>query len=194
MPSITTRHYTMNTNREERVPPPGVPRSHRQKKRRQKSHAKRYRPLYFKVYDFMISTCHLSGNRLLLFALIHSYTENGQTLYARQDSIAARIGISRQSANRALKELEQKGLITECACENGVAYKSNIETAAVKKCDSSLSKNATAAVKKCDRPLYTKTHKKIDNNNAPSFSIEKYEAYVNNLELKYERQQPERKV
>lgn len=65
----------------------------------------------FIVFDFMIEELHLSGVALLVFSLIYSFTRVGSECYGSLEYISERIGASRASVCRALKELVKKNYI-----------------------------------------------------------------------------------
>ena len=79
---------------------------------------------YVVVQDWMIAKEGLKGNDLLIFALIHGFTQDGQTLYRGSYSYIMKFfGISRPTARKSLKNLEEKGLIKKTTQEiNGVVF------------------------------------------------------------------------
>lgn len=66
---------------------------------------------YFIVYDFMVDELKLDGSELLVYALIYSFTNAGSECYGTLEYIAKRVGASRTTVYRALKELAKKKYI-----------------------------------------------------------------------------------
>lgn len=154
---------------------------------------------YFKVYYDTAKDYKLSSNELLILSIIHSYTENEKEYFGKQEDIANAINLTRQTVNECLKRLMDKGLIAKKKNGRQTLYVSKIPTlqvskkptSDVKKADSQVSKIPTLDVKKADTPCYKQSHKKRDKqsnrNGKPSFDIEEYNDYVENLDLKYKK-------
>ncbi|MBR2589533.1 MAG: helix-turn-helix domain-containing protein [Clostridia bacterium] len=150
---------------------------------------------FFTVYDFMVKDLHLSGNELIIYALIYSFRVMGGFCGA-QDYIAQRVGVSRVTANKCINSLVKKGLIEERRGSGKTnIYLSRNFTGSVKNLYSNLSKGFTQT---CQESLHNnKTDIKTDIYNdkkkahcksAPSYNIEKYNAFVENYELKYQKE------
>ena len=139
---------------------------------------------YFKVYYDTAIDYKLSSNELLILSIIHSYTENEKEYFGKQEDIANAINLTRQTVNECLKRLMDKGLIVKKKNGRQTLYVSKIPTPQV-------SKKPTSDVKKADTPCYKQSHKKRDKqfnrNGKPSFDIEEYNDYVENLDLKYKK-------
>ena len=63
---------------------------------------------YFIVYDFMVEELKLGGSTLLVYALVYSFNKAGGDCYGSLEYIAERVGASRTTVYRALKELVRK--------------------------------------------------------------------------------------
>ena len=152
---------------------------------------------YFIIYDFMVKDLHLSGNELLIYALIFCFTIKSESgCYASQSAIASRIGVTRETANRCLQALCKKGLIEERrGGRRTKTYLLKNLTGDVTNRHTYLLKNITAT---CNKTSHNnKSDIKIDIYNdkkrahcksAPSFDIDKYNAFVDNFELKYPKE------
>lgn len=145
------------------------------------------------VYRWMISDLKLSGNELLTFAFIYSYSTDGMSVYmGGQTYLSDFLGISRQSVNHAISKLLDKNLIKEfnVVTERGkfknYAYNFDfikteiiVETA-LEGCQESLqgglSRNLTRG---CQESLHKDIYSNIDSNN--SLTI------VSNKEIKKEK-------
>lgn len=153
---------------------------------------------YFIIYDFMVKDLHLSGCDLLTFALIYSFTYNTEAgcFVGKQEYIAASIGANRQTVNRSIARLAGMGLIEVTTDKRNGKFKkyvSKIHTANVAKSDSNLSNKQTDICRK-KRHHYSDNNMDIYNDkkkahckSAPSYNIEKYNAFVENFELKYQK-------
>lgn len=135
---------------------------------------------YFKIYSYMITDLKLSGNELIILALIHNFTTTTEykCFYGSQAYIGKCIGVSRQTANSCINDLIRKGYIeklTDKKHQKKECYVSKILIPPVKKLDSKLSKKPTA---NCQKTLHN-INKKRNNDNisyskeAPSFDIMK---------------------
>ena len=66
----------------------------------------------FLIEDWMMSErLGLKSNDLLLYALIHSYTRKGGTMFESETSLADRFGLSRKQVGKILKRLTEDGFI-----------------------------------------------------------------------------------
>ena len=72
---------------------------------------------YFIVYDFMVDELKLSGATLLVYALIYSFTNAESECYGSLEYIAERVGASRTTVYRSLKELTRKNYIIKGKAE-----------------------------------------------------------------------------
>ena len=84
---------------------------------------------YYVIHDFMVKALKLSGVSLLVYALIYSFTKVGGECYGSMEYIAERVGSSRTSVYRALKELIRKNLIVKHKSEKygKISYVANVE-------------------------------------------------------------------
>lgn len=78
--------------------------------------------MYIAVHDWMVELG-LSGNALLVYALIYGFSANGGEFSGSAEYISKRIGAKRRSVVDALKTLESAGLIKRRAInERNVNY------------------------------------------------------------------------
>lgn len=67
---------------------------------------------FFKICDFMITDLLLSGNDLLVYALIYSFKNSKeQKFYGSLKYIAYRLNMSKSTVQRSLKKLVDKGYL-----------------------------------------------------------------------------------
>ena len=67
---------------------------------------------YFIVHDFMINEMKLAGAELLVYALIYSYSRDGEGIYiGRLEDISNRTGVSRRSVVSVLERLVCRDLL-----------------------------------------------------------------------------------
>lgn len=66
---------------------------------------------YIRIYDSMINELNLTGNTLLVYALIHSYTADNKRCFMTQASIGRMLNIDRSTVHRALDKLLADNLI-----------------------------------------------------------------------------------
>lgn len=68
--------------------------------------------MYFVVQDWMVRDLSLKGNELLVYAVIYGYSQEGQgCYYGGMSFLAETLGITRQTAIAAVKNLAERGLI-----------------------------------------------------------------------------------
>ena len=94
---------------------------------------------YITVCEFMIRDLKLKGNRLLAFAVIHSYSQDSGEYYAGMQYLAYWMGTSKQTAITVVKSLVEDGLISRTegvrrGKKRGI-YKSLFDNSGVKKLD-----------------------------------------------------------
>ena len=80
---------------------------------------------YILIQGWMCSELNLKGNALLIFALIHGFSQDGQSrFYGSRNYIADTLNISLPTVDKAIEELRDKNLITRYVItdENGVHY------------------------------------------------------------------------
>ena len=108
---------------------------------------------YFIVYDFMVDELKLSGATLLVYALIYSFTNAESECYGSLEYIAERVGASRTTVYRSLKELTRKNYIIKGKAERigKVSYIANRNV---------LFKNESTATSECN----TESFKTAPNN------------------------------
>ena len=102
---------------------------------------------YYIVYDFMVDELKLSGATLLVYALIYSFTNAESECYGSLEYIADRVGASRTTVYRSLKELTRKNYIIK---ERGdgigkISYIAN---------RNALFKNESAAPSECNTECF----------------------------------------
>ena len=76
---------------------------------------------YVKVYGFMVADLKLSGSELFTYAMIFSYTKDGKggLYYGTQKYLAATLGISVRTLQKAIAKLKDKGLVENAVSEDG---------------------------------------------------------------------------
>lgn len=79
---------------------------------------------YINVQGWMRVKLNLKGNKLLVFALIHGFSQDGESVFSGSQSyIAEWVGTSRSTVNIILKELNESGLIVKIEnVKNGVKF------------------------------------------------------------------------
>ena len=84
---------------------------------------------YYIVYDFMVEELKLNGTALMVYALIYSFTNAGSECYGSMQYIAERVGASRVTVYRALKELVEKNYVIKRRSEgtNNISYVAQYE-------------------------------------------------------------------
>ena len=65
------------------------------------------------IPQFMVEELELTGTPLLVYALIHSFSVSGEEYWGTRDYLALRAGCSASTVDRALRKLEEMGLINE---------------------------------------------------------------------------------
>lgn len=103
---------------------------------------------YYVIYDFMVERMKLKGADLLVYALIYSFTVRGGQCYGSMNYIAERVGASRTSVYRALKELVARNFIIKGNLDitDKITYVANLgsefrsETGGVSECNRGSSK------------------------------------------------------
>lgn len=63
------------------------------------------------IYSFMIKDLKLQGSELIIYALIYSFCQFGQSCFMRPDKMAIELGLSRSQVFRSIKSLLAKGFI-----------------------------------------------------------------------------------
>ena len=123
---------------------------------------------YFIVYSFMVDELKLSGNELLIYALIYSYTVKSENkcFFGSQKYIGKILNASRQTVNTAIKNLSAKGFIEKKTFnvnnKEAVAYVSKKFTQGVKNLDIGVSNNLT---ERCQKTLHNNNRNNNINNN-----------------------------
>ncbi len=145
--------------------PEHLPKFLKRKKRGLAQNAKKMINSYYIIYDFMVEKLKLSGITLLVYALVYSFSKSGDDCYGTLDYIAKRVGASRTSVYRSLKELVKNGyLFKQNAEKNGrVVYVANFnidfqnDNSEVSKCNSDDFKT-TPNNKEIKNPIITNNH------------------------------------
>lgn len=69
---------------------------------------------YICVFDEFIHNYGLTGNELLIYSVIHGYSQaNAGCFWGDREYLATRLGIGKNTVIRALASLEDKGLISK---------------------------------------------------------------------------------
>lgn len=69
---------------------------------------------YYTVFGWMLNKLHLSGNYLIIFAIIYSFSQDGKSEYSGSLSYLTEfVGASRSTVYRSLSWLEENGLISK---------------------------------------------------------------------------------
>ena len=66
---------------------------------------------WFTIYGWMTCRLKLSGNELMVYAVVYAFNTRGVALSASQEYIGAKCGCTRKAVNRAIKALVKKGLL-----------------------------------------------------------------------------------
>ena len=75
---------------------------------------------YITIQGWMKSELGLKNNRLLLYALLWGFSQDGKSGYTgRQDYLMEWLDCSRSALNNYIKELKDKGLLMETVAETG---------------------------------------------------------------------------
>lgn len=87
----------------------------------------------FKIYSFMQNELKLSGNELIIFAIIHSFTMGTNRIYfGSQERLSELANTSYSSTRRIIKILLKKGYIEKCEDLGRKGYRSRIDEAVLK--------------------------------------------------------------
>ena len=83
---------------------------------------------YFKVYHFMTKELGLGGAKLLVYALIYSFTVSEGSFFGSRGYMAEACGMSVKTVDRTLRELVNIGLLSrgEATHLESIEYKANI--------------------------------------------------------------------
>jgi biotin operon repressor len=76
---------------------------------------------WFMVHGWMASQLKLSGNELLIYAIIYSFNMRDRLLCSSQDWIAAKCGCSRKAVNEGINRLVKKGLVLKVMVQSEYA-------------------------------------------------------------------------
>lgn len=107
---------------------------------------------YVSIQAFMINELHLKGNELIVYAVIHGFTQDGQHwYYGTRGHLAEWCGATKGTVSNCLKSLLRKGYIRRREVERF----GNVEVQyqAVTEFDTPLSKIDTPHIKNCDTPI-----------------------------------------
>lgn len=66
---------------------------------------------FYKVYKWMVSDLHLSGNDLVAYAIIYSFCERGNLYVGSREFLARESGTAKRTIDYSLKRLLEMGLI-----------------------------------------------------------------------------------
>lgn len=78
----------------------------------------------FMIHSFMVDELELSGTRLLIYAIIYSFTVGREGLYyGTQDYLSEMGGMSLSSVKRVLSYLTEKGYIEKCTVGRKEGYR-----------------------------------------------------------------------
>lgn len=80
---------------------------------------------YIRIDTKMINELKLQGAELLIYAYIHSFTQNNKDCYTTQCSMARLFNVNRVTVKRALISLDQQGCITVNKSNDRIIYKAN---------------------------------------------------------------------
>lgn len=129
---------------------------------------------YITVQGWMVNELHLSGNELLLYALIFGFSQDGESeYYGSQSYMAESLGLTRESVLRTIKRLEDKGLIKKSA--NGDLFKSKLKYQAIIKCDETSHEDVTKHHNISDETSHNNIVDTIDDNKEEDKSSKKVE-------------------
>lgn len=130
---------------------------------------------YFQVSGWMITRLGLSGNRLLVYAIIYGFSQDGESEFnGGMDYLVQLTGASRRTVINTLNELTEAGLlIKRSAMKKGVEYSSYICTSEkiapvqeMHQCENCTTTSANSALPTSAKiaPNNKNNNKKIKNN------------------------------
>ena len=106
---------------------------------------------YFPVQGWMVTKLKLKGRELLLFALIHNFTQKYGCYRGTLSYLEEWISSPKQSIVRWLRDLADRGYITKTKDGTGsIEYRSHKVTPGVTKCECAGRKTLPEGVTKCD--------------------------------------------
>ena len=75
------------------------------------------------IYDWMVEDLKLSGNRLIVYGIIYSFSKNGEWFQGSATYLCKRSGITERGIRKILKGLRNDGYISKKErIQNGVIY------------------------------------------------------------------------
>ena len=81
---------------------------------------------YINIQEFMFRDLKLSGNELIIYALIHGFSQDGKSFYyGGADYITELLGISEKTVYSILNKMTAKGLLFKKKVKNFVKYEPN---------------------------------------------------------------------
>lgn len=105
---------------------------------------------YINIQGWMLHELKLSGNELLIYAIVYGFSQDGQnTFYGSLSYIETMLNISKNGVRNSLKSLIEKGYI-EKVKQSHYKSVSKIDTEGYQKLAQGVSKSDTATVSKID--------------------------------------------
>ena len=75
------------------------------------------------IYDWMVEDLKLSGNRLIVYGIIYSFSKNGEWFQGSASYLCKRSGVTERGIRKILKGLREDGLLAKKErIQNGVIY------------------------------------------------------------------------
>ena len=75
------------------------------------------------IYDWMVERLQLSGNRLIIYGIIYSFSKNGEWFQGSASYLCKRSGVTERGIRKILKGLREDGLLAKKErIQNGVIY------------------------------------------------------------------------
>jgi predicted transcriptional regulator len=117
---------------------------------------------YFTVSRWMVSKLHLSGNDLLVYAIIYGFSQDGESrFYGSAKYIADSIGTSRRAVMNILERLTKSGLLIKES-----EYSNGVKNCFYKACTNFIGyeESSQGDMKKVHRGYEESSHNNIDDN------------------------------
>jgi DNA-binding MarR family transcriptional regulator/predicted RNA-binding Zn-ribbon protein involved in translation (DUF1610 family) len=140
---------------------------------------------FITVQGWMVNRLGLSGNELLVFALIYGFTQDGETIFTGSATYIGKwCGISRQSVSKITQKLIEKGIIEKQSIR-GIGDKYRAVIMFTPTCKESLHGMERKFTPTCKESLHNNilnNNKDINNNNEEA-GVQMYENCTSEIEI-----------